>query len=119
LKIFKGDENPALESLLEEHIESKRTQAKVAASSNNYKYTEKKEHQYELWVWDIESHFVFTEGSTEQYEVDENGLFVLVQGELCIKHVTKLAQLGIHHLTQATTFTAKTSFQAKNSSLKI
>lgn len=99
LKIFKGDENPALQSMLDEHIETKRARAIEAAASNKIKYTEKKEHQYELWVWDIESHFVFTDGTTEQFEVNENGEFELVEGELAVKHVTKLAQLGILQLT--------------------
>jgi len=75
-KIFKYDENP---DLLKE-----------------YESLSKKEmKQYELWVWDIESHFVLTDEETLRYVVDEEGEFVMNEDDdLEVKVVSKLAQLG-------------------------
>jgi len=74
-KVFIGDENEALRK--------------------EYATLGKKEQKdYELWVWDIESHFIHTDQIDNRYLVDENGLFVLNNGVVQIKLVTKLAQLG-------------------------
>jgi hypothetical protein len=100
LKVFKGDENPYIEQALEDFRDTKRTQKKSDCELKNRKYSEKKDHQYELWVWDIESHFVLTDGTTEKFETDEDGVFQTDdEGILLVKEITKLAQLGIQHLT--------------------
>lgn len=96
LKVFKGDENEYFEKAIEEHNLAKQIQN--AAKSKGRKA--KEIPQYELWVWDIESHFVFTDAKTEEYEIDSNGQFVIVEGELVVKEVTKLSHLGTIKLTR-------------------
>lgn len=82
-RVFKGDENEYLQSEIDEYNKSKKKHAK-----------EKK--QYELWVWDIESHFVLTDEPTDQTEYDiETGEFVLADNTpILVKKATRLAQLG-------------------------
>lgn len=77
-KVFKGDENEYLRS-------------EYASLGKN----EKEKPDYELWVWDIESHFVLTDQETNRYIVDEDGHYVLDDdGQVEVKIVSKLAQLG-------------------------
>jgi len=81
-KVFIGDEN---EYLMNELAEYKATKKKLNKNDTN---------QYELWVWDIESHFVNTEMKTDRYVVDDDGVFVLNDGALQVMRVDKCAQLG-------------------------
>ena len=81
-KVFIGDEN---EYLMEELAE-------FQASKKQLKNDDK--NQYELWVWDIESHFVSTKIEMDRYVIDENGVFVLNNGELTVTKVNKCAHLG-------------------------
>lgn len=81
-KVFIGDENEYLHNELAE-IQS--TKKKLNKNDTN---------QYELWVWDIESHFVNTDQQMDRYVVDDEGVFVLNDGVLQVTKVTKCAQLG-------------------------
>lgn len=51
---------------------------------------------YELWAWDIESHFVYAEDGSEtyQYLTDENGHFIFEGTEIKVKTIKKLNHLG-------------------------
>jgi hypothetical protein len=76
-RVFKGDENEYLINELEKIMKRERDK-----------------DQYELWVWDIESHFVQTEDTTDQYYCNEDGTFDSENNELDVLKVVKLAQLG-------------------------
>jgi hypothetical protein len=76
-RVFKGDENEYLTDEREKVMKR-----------------EKDQEQYELWVWDIESHFIQTEDTTDQYYCNEDGTFDSENNELDVLKVVKLAQLG-------------------------
>jgi hypothetical protein len=78
-KVFVGDENEYF-------------------NRSDKKQSEK--HQFELWAWDLESHFVMVEDSkgnpetTMHFPTDKFGHFVFENTELKIERITKLAHLG-------------------------
>lgn len=76
-RVFKGDEN---EYLHEQVANMKR---------------QRDQKQHELWVWDIESHFVMTEDKTFKFIVNDDGTFETNENnEVIVMEVNKLAQLG-------------------------
>jgi len=95
-KIFEGDENPELERAIEEMNAEKMAIKNITRlARGSTLLTDSKEKRPELWVWDIESHFVHTKSTTEQYQLNEDGSFKLQDnGELEVLVVKKLAQLG-------------------------
>lgn len=95
-KIFDGDENEGLQRLIDEHYAEKLVQKNTERTTRGWKpLTESTEKRSQLWVWDIESHFVQTELTTEYYDWDEkDGGFKLLDGDLQVTTPKKLAQLG-------------------------
>lgn len=82
------------------YLEPRKIEKVFIGDENEYFNREDKEkkdsekHQYELWAWDLESHFVQTTEETMHFPTDENGHFIFKDTELEIKQITKLAHLG-------------------------
>ena len=55
--------------------------------------TDFEKRDYELWVWDIESHFVLTDDTTNYYETNEDGTFKTNTLGLVVSKRAKLQQL--------------------------
>lgn len=95
LKMFDGDENSAMEQLIQDSAAEKLLQKNTDRAARGWKpLTELSEKRYQLWVWDIESCFKPVHLNTEFYDIDEQGAFILRQGDLEVTAMKKMAHVG-------------------------
>jgi hypothetical protein len=95
LKIFDGDENPAIEQLIQDASAEKLLQKNADRQARGWKpLTELAENRYQLWVWDIESCFKPVHIETEVFNIDEDGAVKLEPGDLEVTRMQKMAHVG-------------------------
>lgn len=95
LKIFDGDENPAIEQLIEEAGAEKLLQKNADRQARGWKpLNELSENRHQLWVWDIESCFKPVDIETEVFNIDEDGAVKLEPGDLEVTKMKKMAHVG-------------------------
>lgn len=95
LKMFDGDENPAMEQLLQDSAAERLEQKNMDRTARGWKpLTELSENRHQLWVWDIESCFKPVHVPTEFYDIDEQGAFKLTDGDLEVTAIKKMAHVG-------------------------
>jgi len=83
------------------YLDPSKIEKVFVGDENEYFHREGKEeknekHQFELWAWDIESHFiqVADKEETDFYETDSNGVFIFDKTEIKVHRIKKLAHLG-------------------------
>lgn len=95
LKIFDGDENPAMERLIDEAAAEKLAQKNADREARGWKpMKELSDTRHQLWVWDIESCFKPVPINTDVFKLNEDGSVNLEQGDLETTKMMKMAHIG-------------------------